>query len=237
MNTRKTVSFFQYPYPAEPRNWTEEERAYGRGLKRLFDILFSRKLQNVLIADKAVNARTIDDGAVQLHHLREGFGTDLDITENESVTTLETGVAQAQSTADGAVTAAAAAQQTADRGVSDASNAMQAASDAQDTADGAVTAAAAAQSTADDAVTAAAAAQSTADGAVTAAAAAQSTADDAVTAAAAAQQTASTAQQTADGLTDKLMPVGITVITPTSPSYGTWSQTEVGGMTAWTRIA
>ena len=149
MSTRKTVSFFQYPYPAEPRNWTEEERAYGRGLKRLFDILFSRKLQNVLIADKAVDARTIDDGAIQLHHLREGFGTDLDITENESVTTLETGVSQAQSTADGAVTAAAAAQQTADQGVLDASNAMQAASDAQDTADDAVTAAAAAQSTAD----------------------------------------------------------------------------------------
>lgn len=209
MSTRKTVSFFQYPYPAEPRNWTEEERAYGRGLKRLFDILFSRKLQNVLIADKAVDARTIDDGAVQLHHLREGFGTDLDITENESVTTLETGVAQAQSTADGAVTAAAAAQQTADRGVSDA---------------------AAAQSTADDAVTAAAAAQSTADDAVTAAAAAQSTADDAV-------QAASDAQDTADGLTDKLMPVGITVITPTSPSYGIWSQITVDGMTAWTRTA
>ena len=139
MSTRKTVSFFQYPYPAEPRNWTEEERAYGRGLKRLFDILFSRKLQNVLIADKAVDARTIDDGAVQLHHLREGFGADLDITENESVTTLETGVAQAQSTA--------------------------------------------------------------------------------------------------DGLTDKLMPVGITVITSTSPSYGIWSQITVDGMTAWTRIS
>ena len=216
MSTRKTVSFFQYPYPAEPRNWTEEERAYGRGLKRLFDILFSRKLQNVLIADKAVNARTIDDGAVQLHHLREGFGTDLDITENESVTTLETGVEQAQSTADDAVTAAAAAQQTADRGVSDASNAMQAARDAQSTADDAVTAAAAAQSTADDAVTAATTAQSTADSAVTAATAAQST---------------------ADGLTDQLMPVGITVIIPTSPSYGMWSQITVDGMTAWTRIA
>ena len=216
MNTRKTVSFFQYPYPAEPRNWTEEERAYGRGLKRLFDILFSRKLQNVLIADKAVDARTIDDGAVGLHHLREGFGTDLDITENESVTTLETGVSRAQSTADNAATAAAAAQQTADRGVSDASNAMQAARDAQSTADDAVTAAAAAQSTADDAVTAATTAQSTADSAVTAATAAQST---------------------ADGLTDQLMPVGITVITPTSPSYGMWSQITVDGMTAWTRIA
>ena len=223
MSTRKTVSFFQYPYPAEPRNWTEEERAYGRGLKRLFDILFSRKLQNVLIADKAVDARTIDDGAVGLHHLREGFGTDLDITENESVTTLETGVSQAQSTADGAVTAAAAAQSTAD-------GAVTAAAAAQSTADNAVTAAAAAQSTADDAVTAATTAQSTADSAVTAATTAQSTADSAVTAATA-------AQSTADGLTDQLMPVGITVITPTSPSYGMWSQITVDGMTAWTRIA
>ena len=106
MSTRKAASFYQYPYPAEPRNWTDEERAYGRGLRKLFDILFSRKLQNVLIADKAVNSRTIDDKAIHLHHLRDGFGADLDITENESITSLETGVTQAQEAAESAAASA-----------------------------------------------------------------------------------------------------------------------------------
>lgn len=209
MSTRKAASFYQYPYPAEPRNWTDEERAYGRGLKKLFDILFSRKLQNILIADKAVNSRTIDDGAIHLHHLRDGFGADLDITENESITSLETGVTQAEQAAESAATSATASQQA---------------------AEGSATSASTAQQAAESAAVSAAAAQQDASGAVTAAAAAQQTADGAATA-------ASNAQQTADGLTDKLMPVGITVITPTSPSYGTWSQITVDGMTAWTRTA
>lgn len=216
MSTRKAASFYQYPYPAEPRNWTDEERAYGRGLRKLFDILFSRKLQNVLIADKAVNSRTIDDKAIHLHHLRDGFGADLDITENESITSLETGVTQAQEAAESAAASATASRQAAEGSAASASTAQQA-------AESAAASATAAQQDASGAVTAA-------SSAITAASTAQQTADGAVTAAAA-------AQQTADGLTDKLMPVGITVITPTSPSYGTWSQTEVGGMAAWTRTA
>lgn len=154
---RKTVTSYQYPYPAEPKNWNDEERLYGRGLRRLFDILFSRKLQNVMIADKAINARVIDDGAVQIRHLTEGFGSDLDISSNDSVTTLNTAVSAAQGTADQAVLDASAAQGTADQAVLDAAN-------AQGTADQAVLDASAAQGTADQAVLDAAAAQSTADG-------------------------------------------------------------------------
>lgn len=154
---RKTVTSYQYPYPAEPRNWNDEERLYGRGLRRLFDILFSRKLQNVMIADKAVNARTIADEAVQIRHLTEGFGSDLDISGNDSVTTLNTAVSAVQGTADQAVLDASAAQGTADQAVLDAAA-------AKGIADQAVLDAASAQGTADQAVLDAAAAQSTADG-------------------------------------------------------------------------
>ena len=139
---RKEVSSYQYPYPAEPRNWNDEERLYARGLRRLFDILFSRKLQNMMIADKAISARTIADGAVQIRHLTEGFGSDLDISGNDSVTTLNTAVSAAQRTADQAVLNASAAQRTADQAVLNASA-------AQRTADQAVLDAAAAKSTAD----------------------------------------------------------------------------------------
>lgn len=131
---------YQYPYPPEPRSWGQEERQFSNGLRRLFDILFSKKLQNVLIADGAVNGRTIAKESIALRHLVPGFGENLDISENAAVESLEntmTEVAieagQAQSTADSAVTAAAVAQST---------------------ADGAVTAAGVAQSTADTAVSA-----------------------------------------------------------------------------------
>lgn len=202
MEKRKEVSTYQYPYPAEPRNWSEDERQYGRGLRRLFDILFSRKLQNVMIADKAITARNIDAGAVHLYHLREGFGTELDISENQAVT--------------GLTDAAGAAQDTADTAVGAAADAQTAAADAQTTADTAASAASAAQDTANTAVSAAADAQATADRAV---------------------QAAATAQRTADGLTNLLMPVGITIIAAASPTWGTWTQTTVDTLTAWTRTA
>jgi len=185
---RKEVSSYQYPYPAEPKTWNDEERLYGRGLRRLFDILFSRKLQNVMIADGAINSRTIAEEAVQIRHLTEGFGSDLDITGNESITGLNTAVEDAQGTADQAAVDASAAQQTADRALTNAA-------DAQNTAD-----------------------------------AAQQTADQAVLDAAAAQQTAA-------GLTDLLMPIGITIIADTAPTWGTWTQTTVDTLTAWTRTA
>lgn len=195
MEKRKEVTTYQYPYPAEPRNWSDDERLYGRGLRRLFDILFSRKVQNVLIADKAVNARVIEDGAVQIRHLQEGLGTELDISDNQSVINLANATGGAQDTADQAVRDAAAAQGTANQAVQDA---------------------AAAQGTADQAVQDAAAAQQTADNAVSAAAAAQGT---------------------ADSLTNKLMPVGITIIASSAPSWGAWVQTAVDSKTAWTRTA
>lgn len=206
---RKETTSYQYPYPAEPKTWNDEERLYGRGLRRLFDILFSRKLQNVMIEDKAINARVIADSSVQIRHLADGFGTDLDISDNGSITSLITATGDAQGTADQAVGDAAVAQGTADQAVSDA---------------------AAAQGIADQAVLDAAAAQSTADQAVLDAAAAQGTADQAVSDAAA-------AQTTADGLTDKLMPIGITIIASTAPTWGTWTQTTVDTLTAWTRTA
>ena len=84
--------------------------------------------------------------------------------------TIQKAASNAQSTANGAVTAAANAQNT-------ANSAATAASNAQNTANGAVTAAANAQSTANGAATAAANAQSTANGAATAAANAQNTAN------------------------------------------------------------
>lgn len=63
--SRKVVTGYQYPYPAEPKTWNDEERLYGRGLRRLFDTLFSRK--------------------VQIQHLADGFGKDLDISDNASI--------------------------------------------------------------------------------------------------------------------------------------------------------
>ncbi len=99
---------YQYPYPNEPSKWGFEERQFSQGLRHLFDMLFSRKLQNVLIADGAVNGRTIAKGSVALRHLVEDFGKDLDISENESITELAEDVSGAQSTADSAASAAEA---------------------------------------------------------------------------------------------------------------------------------
>jgi len=137
MAQKNASTGYQYPYPPEPRSWGQEERQFSNGLRRLFDILFSKKLQNVLIADGAVNGRTIASGAIGLRHLVSGFGAALDISDNATVGSLENAMTEIARETDAA----------------------------QSTADGAVTAAAAAQSTADGAVTAAAAAQSTADGA------------------------------------------------------------------------
>lgn len=225
----KTSTFQQYPYPPEPSKWTHEERMYAQGLRRLFDILFSRKLQNALIADGAVTSRNIKQKSVALGHLVDGFGSSLDITENQSVINLESDTSTAQATADDAVADAAAAQRTADLATLDAAA-------AQRTADDAVADAAAAQSTADQAVLDAADAQQTADDAVADAAAAQSTADQAVQDAAAAQQTANGKASAAD-VQSIAMPVGITIIATAAPSFGTWSQTTVDSMTAWTRTA
>lgn len=125
-NKRKETTYFNYPYPAEPRDWTREERLYGQGLRRLFDILFSRKVQNVLIADDAITTRNIKPGSVTVDRLAEGLGEFLDISQNESITTLQgdvadmsedisdmqTAVETAQSTADAAASAAAAVQNT-----------------------------------------------------------------------------------------------------------------------------
>ena len=121
MAQKNASTGYQYPYPPEPRSWGQEERQFSNGLRRLFDILFSKKLQNVLIADGAVNGRTIASGAIGLRHLVSGFGAALDISDNATVGSLENAMTEiaretdaAQSTADGAVTAAAAAQSTAD---------------------------------------------------------------------------------------------------------------------------
>ena len=78
-----------------------------------------------------------------------------------------------------------------------------------------------AQGTADDAQDAAEDAQSAAEQA-------QETADNAL-------EAAGTAQTTADGLKDLLMPIGITVICATAPAFGTWVTTTVDQKTAWTR--
>ena len=121
MAQKNASTGYQYPYPPEPRSWGQEERQFSNGLRQLFDILFSKKLQNVLIADGAVNGRTIASGAIGLRHLVSGFGAALDISDNAIVGSLENTMTEiaretdaAQSTADGAVTAAAAAQSTAD---------------------------------------------------------------------------------------------------------------------------
>lgn len=160
---KKVFTNYQYPFPAEPSKWDQEERNFSQGLRHLFDILFSRKVQNVLIADGAVTSRNIKSESVGLRHLVNGFGRDLDISDNETVGLLTSDIEAAQNTADDAVADAATAQSTADAAASAASN-------AQTTANTAVSSAAAAQSTADGAVTAAAEALSTANSA-------QSTAD------------------------------------------------------------
>lgn len=155
MNKNASTNY-QYPYPAEPRNWNTDERQFSQGLRRLFDILFARKLQGVMIADGAVNGRTIAEASVAQRHLVDGFGAALDISENPDMVHATAAAGAAQNAADAASVAAAAAQGTADTGVA-------AAADAQATANRAVTAASVAKQTADDAVTAAGAAQADVD--------------------------------------------------------------------------
>lgn len=169
---KRATTGYQYPFPQDPEKWGYEERAYSRGLRNLFDILFARKLTSALIADDAITSRNIKEGSIGLTHVVTGFGKGLDISENETIAGLDDAVIEAQGTAD----------------------------DAQDAAEDAQTAAEAAQGTADDAL-----------------------------------EAANTAQSTADGLKDLLMPVGITVISATAPSFGTWTATTVDSKTAWTR--
>ena len=111
---KKVFTNYQYPFPAEPSKWDQEERNFSQGLRHLFDILFSRKVQNVLIADDAVTSRNIKSESVGLRHLVNGFGRDLDISGNETVARLTDIIETAQETADDAVADAAAAQRTAD---------------------------------------------------------------------------------------------------------------------------
>ena len=120
---------YQYPFPPDPTKWGQEERAYSRGLRNLFDILFARKLQGIMIADGAVTSRTIKAGNVGLTHLAEGIGTGIDISGNETIAALDDAVSEAQGTADDAMDAAEDAQ-------SAAEDAMDAAETAQNTADG-----------------------------------------------------------------------------------------------------
>ena len=89
MAQKNASTGYQYPYPPEPRSWGQEERQFSNGLRRLFDILFARKLQNVLIADGAVNGRTIAEKSVALRHLVEGFGDELDISRNATIESLD----------------------------------------------------------------------------------------------------------------------------------------------------
>lgn len=136
MSERKKVfTNYQYPFPAEPSKWDQEERNFSQGLRHLFDILFSRKVQNVLIADGAVTSRNIKSESVGLRHLVNGFGRDLDISGNETVARLTDKIDGAQETADDAVADAAAAQRTADNAASAAATAQSTANNAQNAAD------------------------------------------------------------------------------------------------------
>ena len=121
------------------------------------------------------------------------------------LSTTNSNVTKAQSTADSANTAAGKAQTTANTAVNEAGKANTAASNAQTTADSAVSKADAAQTSANDAQTAADnaqtaadAAQGTANSASTAASKAQSTADTGVANAKKAQDTANSAVSKAD---------------------------------------
>lgn len=223
MNKNASTNY-QYPYPAEPRNWNTDERQFSQGLRRLFDILFARKLQGVMIADGAVNGRTIAEASVAQRHLVDGFGAALDISENPDMVHATAAAGAAQNAAAAAAVAAAAAQGTANTGVA-------AAGAAQNAADAASVAAAAAQGTADTGVAAAADAQATANRAVTAASVAKQTADDAVTAAGA-------AQADVDALPDVFFPVGTIVMMTEAPSFGTWEEIDLGlqDVTAWKRV-
>lgn len=218
MSEKKTYSNYQYPYPPEPSKWDQEERRFSQGLKHLFDQLFSRKLQNVLIADGAVNGRTIKAKSIALRHLVDGFGEQLDISENDAITGLEGALDVLEEAVDGVQSAVA--------------DAASAASAAQSTADSAVSAASTAQQTADSAVSTASAAQQTASNAASAASTAQQTASGAASA-------ASAAQQTADGIPNTVYPIGCIVMMNAAPSFGTWAQIDIGleDITAWQRTA
>lgn len=140
MKSTNASTNYQYPYPAEPRNWNPEERQFSQGLRRLFDILFARKLQNVMLADGAVNARTVAKGVIGQRHLVPGFGTALDIGSNPTALRLTTEVGAAQHTADIAESAAAIAQHTANSAGSAAAAAQSTADTAKRTANTAVNA-------------------------------------------------------------------------------------------------
>ena len=37
----KTSSGFQYPFPTIPQKWTQEEKHFATGIRRIFDIIFA----------------------------------------------------------------------------------------------------------------------------------------------------------------------------------------------------
>lgn len=89
LTQNKQVNSLQYPFPAVPQSWSQEEKQFAQGLRRVFDILFSKKVSSVLLADGSVTSRILAKKAVALSNLIDGFGETLDISENESVESLE----------------------------------------------------------------------------------------------------------------------------------------------------
>lgn len=88
-DSKKTAANYQYPFPLIPKNWGHDEMQFAQGIRRLFDILFSKKVSSVLLADGSVTSRILAKKAVAVANLVDGFGEALDISENESVESLE----------------------------------------------------------------------------------------------------------------------------------------------------
>lgn len=44
MLPNKHTTAYQYPFPAVPEKWTEEEKRFAAGLRDLFDQLFARRI-------------------------------------------------------------------------------------------------------------------------------------------------------------------------------------------------
>lgn len=88
-DSKKTSANYQYPFPLIPKKWGHDEMQFAQGIRRLFDLLFSKKVQSVLLADESVTSRVLAPKAVALKHIADGFGAALDISGNASITELD----------------------------------------------------------------------------------------------------------------------------------------------------
>lgn len=95
-HNKHNISSYQYPFPMIPKNWGRDEMQFAQGLRRLFDILFAKKVSNDTTPVIEVNCGTINSLPVSISNskikktmkvLSAVFGTPSAPTNDWTVTT------------------------------------------------------------------------------------------------------------------------------------------------------